>query len=98
MEQEPLSVRTRSTLMPCPAYQATANHKNSTADSAVSSGKIVIPFATHGGSGFSDAIETIAGLQPKAHVVREDFTISRNRMEQAESGVAEWLKKLGFKR
>ena len=62
------------------------------------SGKTVIPFCTHGGSGFSDTIETIARLQPKARVVEEGFVLSRNRMERAESGVAEWLKELGFKK
>ena len=62
------------------------------------SGKTVIPFCTHGGSGFSDTIETIARLQPKARVMEEGFVLSRNRMERAESGVAEWLKELGFKK
>lgn len=62
------------------------------------SGKTVIPFTTHGGSGFSDTIETIAGLQPKATVVKQGFSLSRSRMEQAESGVAEWLRELGFKK
>ena len=62
------------------------------------SGKTVIPFCTHGGSGFSDTIETIARLQPKARVVEEGFALSRNRMERAESGVAEWLKKIGLKK
>ncbi len=32
----------RSTLMPCEAYQTTAGHKNSTADSAVSSGRMAV--------------------------------------------------------
>lgn len=62
------------------------------------SGKTVIPFCTHGGSGFSDTIETIARLQPKARVVENGFALSRNRMERAESSVAEWLKELGFKK
>lgn len=60
------------------------------------SGKTVIPFNTHGGSGFSDTIDTIARLQPKARVVESGFTISRSRMERAESGVAAWLTELGY--
>ncbi len=62
------------------------------------SGKTVIPFCTHGGSGFSDTIETLARLQPKARVVEEGFVLSRSRMERAPSGVEAWLKELGFKK
>lgn len=62
------------------------------------SGKTVIPFTTHGGSGFSRTIDTIARLQPKARVVKEGFSISRSRMEQAPAGTAEWLKELGLKK
>ena len=35
------------------------------------SGKRVIPFVTHGGSGFSGTVETIAKLQPRAAVDRK---------------------------
>lgn len=62
------------------------------------SGKTVIPFTTHGGSGFSHTIETIASLQPKARVMDKGFALSRNRMERAETQVAEWLTELGYKK
>lgn len=60
------------------------------------SGKTIIPFNTHGGSGFSGTIATIARLQPNARVAREGFAISRGRMDEAEAGVAAWLKELGY--
>ncbi len=60
------------------------------------SGKTVIPFNTHGGSGFSRTISTIAELQPKTTVVRNGFTVSRNSVDRAEPDVAEWLAELGY--
>lgn len=60
------------------------------------SGKTVIPFCTHGGSGFSRTIQTIQDKQPGATVIRNGYTLSRNRMEQAPSGVAAWLNELGI--
>lgn len=36
------------------------------------SGKTIIPFTTHGGSGFSRTISTIAELQPGANMVEQD--------------------------
>lgn len=62
------------------------------------SGKTVIPFSTHGGSGFSDTISTIAELQPNARVLRNGYTVSRNSVERAEPDVAAWLTKLGYKK
>lgn len=61
------------------------------------SGKIVIPFNTHGGSGFSKTVSTIARLQPNARVLRNGFTVSRNSVDRAEPDVAEWLVELGYK-
>ena len=61
------------------------------------SGKTVIPFNTHGGSGFSSTISTIAGLQPNARVERTGYTVSRNVVARAKSDVEEWLVELGFK-
>ncbi|MDO5530805.1 flavodoxin [Sutterella sp.] len=60
------------------------------------SGKRVIPFSTHGGSGFAGTIETLAELAPKAKVNRDGLTISRTRMETAPERVKEWLDRLGF--
>jgi flavodoxin len=61
------------------------------------SGKIVIPVNTHGGSGFSSTISTIAGLQPNARIVRDGFTVSRNVVANAEPDVEEWLVEIGYK-
>jgi len=61
------------------------------------SGKTVIPFNTHGGSGFSDTISTIAELQPNARVERNGFTVSRNVVARAEPDVEEWLVEIGYK-
>ena len=62
------------------------------------SGKTLIPFCTHGGSGFSRTIRTMQDKQPGATVIRNGYSLSRSRMERAPSGVAEWLKEIGLKK
>lgn len=59
-------------------------------------GKTIIPFNTHGGSGFADTIATIARLQPDATVEENGFTIHRDDMDEAEAAVVEWLTARGF--
>lgn len=59
-------------------------------------GKTIIPFNTHGGSGFSNTISTIAELQPNATVERNGFTVSRNSVDSCESDVIAWLQSLNF--
>ena len=54
------------------------------------SGKTVIPFNTHGGSGFSDTIDTIRALQPDAEVM-DGLSISRNRIQDAEQEIIDWV-------
>lgn len=56
------------------------------------SGKTIIPFSTHGGSGFADTIATIAALEPKATVLRNGFTVSRNSVSKAGNDIAAWLR------
>jgi len=58
------------------------------------SGKTIIPFCPHGGSGFSSTVSTIAKMQPNATVSKEGFTISRNKVADSGSDVAAWVKKL----
>lgn len=58
------------------------------------SGKRVISFVTHGGSGFSGTVETIAKLQPRAAVDRNGISISRNDVQDCAPDVSEWLKNL----
>lgn len=60
------------------------------------SGKTIIPFNTHGGSGFSGTIGTIAQLEPNAMVDRTGFTVSRNDTHNAAPDVISWLDKLGY--
>ncbi|HIZ56797.1 MAG TPA: flavodoxin [Firmicutes bacterium] len=55
------------------------------------SGKTIIPFTTHGGSGFSRTIRTIQELQPDATVIEDGLSISRNSVPHAQSDVAEWI-------
>ncbi len=58
------------------------------------SGKTIIPFSVHGGSGFSDNLQTIQQLQPQAEVLTEGLTISRNNVSDARSAVEEWVQSL----
>lgn len=59
-------------------------------------GKTIIPFTTHGGSGFSRTIQTIAELQPNAEVIQDGLSISRNSVPDAESEVIDWVSGLGL--
>lgn len=59
------------------------------------SGKKIITFNTHGGSGFSGTNETIAELEPNAEVVR-GLSISRNSIQDAEGDIIDWVKELGL--
>ena len=60
------------------------------------SGKTIIPFTTHGGSGFSRTVQTIAELQPDAEVISDGLSISRNSVSGAESEVIDWVNGLGL--
>lgn len=60
-------------------------------DSIDLSGKTIIPFNTHGGSGFSNTISTIAGLEPEADVNEDGYTVSRNDVENSRDEVFAWL-------
>lgn len=54
------------------------------------SGKTVIPFNTHGGSGFSSTISSIRSLQPNSSVL-EGLSISRNHIQDAEQEIVDWV-------
>lgn len=58
------------------------------------SGKTIIPFTAHGGSGFSDTVSTIADLQPDAEVSDSGLSISRNDVADAESEINSWAEGL----
>ncbi|MFD1899404.1 flavodoxin [Enterococcus termitis] len=55
------------------------------------SGKTIILFSTHGGSGFANTEEIIRGLEPDATVELSSFTVSRNDVSQSQALVQEWL-------
>lgn len=54
-------------------------------------GKTIIPFTTHGSSGFSRTVQTIEELQPGATVVEDALSISRNHVPEAQNDVASWV-------
>lgn len=58
--------------------------------------KTIIPFVTHGGSGFSGTIETISELQPGAHVSENTLSLSRNSVADSEEEVISWAESLGL--
>ena len=60
------------------------------------SGKTIIPYCPHGGSGFSGTVDTIAELQPNATVSDEGLAISRNDVADSASDVAAWPKVFPF--
>lgn len=60
------------------------------------SGKTVIPFTTHGGSGFSGTIQSISELQPGATIVMDGLSISREDVADAKSDVEDWVDSLGL--
>lgn len=60
------------------------------------SGKIIIPFNTHGGSRFSNTINTIAELQPNAVVNENGFTVSRDDVAESKDDVITWLQNLNL--
>lgn len=59
--------------------------------------KTIIPFVTHGGSGFSSILNTISQLEPGAHVSDNTLSLSRNDVAQSEQQVVEWAESLGIK-
>lgn len=56
------------------------------------SGKTIAPFCTSGGSGISQAVQSIAGLEPEATITDG----LRTSASGAESDIAEWLTQIGL--
>lgn len=60
-------------------------------------GKTIVPFCVHNGSRFSRTIDTIAQLEPQAHVVTDGFTISISDVSAATAAdINAWLTELGY--
>ena len=60
------------------------------------SGKTIIPFTAHGGSGFSNTVAEIAALQPGAQVSENGLSISRNDVAGGEEEIRSWAEGLGL--
>ena len=58
------------------------------------SGKTIIPFVTHGGSGLSGTVQTIQELEPNAVVVEAALSVSRNSVQDAQADVKTWTDSL----
>lgn len=57
------------------------------------SGKTIVPFCTHGGSRFSQAVQTIRKLEKEATVL-DGYAISRDRVGESKPNVLNWLKRI----
>lgn len=60
------------------------------------SGKTIIPFVAHGGSGASGTVDTIAELEPDATVVDNPATVYWDELDDAERIVTDWVKSLNI--
>lgn len=60
------------------------------------SGKTIVPFVTHGGSGFSSTAKTISEMQPDARVSDNTLSLSRNSVSECKAQVTEWAQSLGI--
>lgn len=60
------------------------------------SSKTIIPFVTHGGSGFSNTQKNIAQLQPDAVVSDNTLSLSRNGVYDSREEVIAWAESLGL--
>lgn len=54
------------------------------------SGKTLIPFGTHGGSGWAGTPAKIKQLEPKATML-DGLSISRNNIEDAHDQIIAWV-------
>lgn len=60
------------------------------------SGKHIVLFSTHGGSGLAGTVETITTKEGNANVNPNAFTVSRNEVMQAGPAAVSWLHSIGF--
>ena len=58
-------------------------------------GKVIVPFSSHGGSGWSGTMDDIAGMEPQATMVN-GYSISRNNVAGAADGIRQWLQQIGI--
>lgn len=59
------------------------------------SGKIIVPFSTHGGSSFAGTPAVIESLEPNATLL-DGLTISRDRIQDAKQQIVDWVNGLAI--
>lgn len=59
-------------------------------------GKTIIPFNTHGGSGFSDTIDSIKKEEPSAKVIEDGYSVNRDEAADSKEAVIKWLNDLNI--
>ncbi|MHB9291128.1 hypothetical protein Holit_00200 [Hollandina sp. SP2] len=59
------------------------------------SGKTIIPFCTHGGSGFGRSLDTLKRLCPGA-VITRGFEVYGTRARNCRDDVTKWLREIGL--
>ena len=64
-------------------------------DSVDLSGKTVVPFCVHGGSGFSNTVQALRESEPNASIM-DGLTISRNSIADAEPEIVSWVNSLAI--
>lgn len=57
------------------------------------SGKTIVPFSSHGGSGFSGTTEDIAAYEPDANLL-DGFTVSREDVPDSADNLISWVEGL----
>ena len=60
-------------------------------------GKTIVPFCTHGGSRFSNAISSIRQLEKEATVL-DGYAIARDNVPDSKDGILKWLDRIGMKK
>lgn len=58
------------------------------------SGKTLIPFSVHGGSGLADTIQTIEALEPNANLLTSSLSVSRTHVPEAQEDIRIWTNAL----
>lgn len=58
-------------------------------------GKTVIPFCTHGGSGFGDSVSDLKKTSPQANVV-QGLALRGSEAGKSQTEIANWLKSIGM--
>mgnify|MGYP000123417260 CR=1 FL=1 len=59
------------------------------------SGKVIAPFVTSGGSGFSGTLDTIQEMEPQAEVT-EGLSLGSGEADDSADAVSQWLGEIGL--